>query len=253
MTTGTGIDVHRAKALEIAAQHGGEKPPEVVARANAYHAFLTSTAAAKPAATAGAPGPKAPAAEANKGANATPPAGKATTKPGAAAGAAAKPGAAAAAAKPAAGKPAAAATGKPAAGKPAAAAKAAAGQPTGAAVPADTKAPGGKNTYADVVAALRNVQQAKSKDDALAVLAKAGGGTKSVRDLKPANYDAVVAACATALDAPTETETETDPLDDGLGGGGDDGEGDPPEHTAGGLDAEMDPTAQPDRDEMGLS
>ena len=41
------LDVHKAKALELAVQAGGE-PNKVVERANAYHAFLSGKTAAAP-------------------------------------------------------------------------------------------------------------------------------------------------------------------------------------------------------------
>lgn len=219
MTDTTAANPNKIKALELANQHTAE-PAKVVERAQVYHAFLAGTAAPAAGATTG-------------GATTT----KATVGAGAGAGAGANKNAAGAnnnkpdAAKAAADKKAAekviadkAAADKAAAAKPKA--DAAKGAPTGAAVPPDTKAPGGKNTYADVVNALRKVKDKSSKEDAVAILVEDGGGAKSVRDLKPALYDAVVEACNNVLEA------------DGA------------EAAAGGQ--VEDPTAQPERDELGL-
>ena len=75
---------------------------------------------------------------------------------------------------------------------------------------------------------------------------KSGNGmrkcAKSVRELKPALYDAVFDAAVASLAGDGEPAAADDDL---LGG-------DPPEQTAGGLAADMDPTAQPARDDMGL-
>lgn len=200
----------KVKALELAQQSGGS-PAEVVTRATAYAGFLSGTAAtaAKPATAAG-PAP----ATGGKGA---------TAAPGSAPTAGAKK--TTEAPKTAEAKP---------ATPPKAAAKPAAGGATGAPVPGDTKAPGGTHTYADVVAKLREAMlaldpvQQVGKEKALALLAKTGGGAKSVRDLKPGLYDAVVAAVDAALQ-----------------------ESDPPEGGAGepGFD---DGTTQPETDELGL-
>lgn len=202
----------KVKALELA-QLGGGTAAEVVARANVYNAFLSGTAApANPA------NPKAGAATgtaANKGANATP-----AGAPKAAAGA---PKAAAAAANP----KAAAAAGAPKANgatAPKANGAAKAGAANAQAVPGDTKAPGGANTYNDVVAALCRVREKINKDEALSILSTDGGGVKSVRDLKPALYDAVVEGCNAALsdegapEGSAEFDTGTDqPASDELG------------------------------------
>jgi hypothetical protein len=158
------------KALELANSHptaGQSKDPaDVVARAGAYHAFLLDGVTPPKAAGAqGATGAKATTAKVTpaEGTKST-----ATTKPGTAA---PKPGAAAAAPK------------------------------------GDTKDPKGTNTYDDVVAALQKVMasvpgdnKGRDKGRALAyeILAAKGGGVKGVRDLKPALYDTVVAACEEA-------------------------------------------------------
>lgn len=119
---------------------------------------------------------------------------------------------------------------------------------TGEAVAGDTKGPDGTHTYNDVVAALRRVQECKlygtkeqAREKAFEIMAAKGSGAKSVRDLKPALYDAVVKGCDAALKPAKPAE---DPL------------GDPPERTGGGHDA--DPafdidglTGQPERDEFG--
>lgn len=223
----------KIKALELA-NHVGEKPGEVVARATAYHAWLSGAAAAP--AGAGA---------ANKPAGATTAAG--TTKPGATAGATGtattKPDPKAEAAKKAAAeaaKKAAEAAKKAAtdaAAKEAKAGKGAAAKPGAAnaqSVPGDTKAPGGKNTYQDVVDALCKVREAVGKDTALKILADDGGGVKSVRDLKPALYDAVVEGCENEISGEGGAAE-----DDGTGG-------------AAGAEFE-DPTAQPEVDELGLA
>ena len=178
MSESPSLDVHKAKALELAVQAGGE-PAKVVERAHAYHEFLSGKGTGKPA---GAPAAQATAA--------SPKPAAATT-----------------------GKPAAAPKATPAPGtKPAAAPKAGAAAPKAAAAGAppkgDTKDPKGNNTYDDVVAALQKVMrsvpddnQKKDKGRALAyeILAAKGGGVKGARDLKPALYDAVVAGCEEAV------------------------------------------------------
>lgn len=211
----------RHRALELANGTNGS-PEEVVKRATAYHAFLTSTAApANPAAAGGGAKTSTPPKDGAPG----------TTTKAAGASAPGKADAKAADAKPAAGKPAAA---KPAADKKPAAAAAAAGKPAAnaQAVPADTKAPGGTYTYGDVVAKLREVQTKlgtpEGRTKAFAILASAGDGVQSVRDLKPAAYDAVVEGCDAALV-----------------------ESDPPEQTGGGTVIE-DPTATPELDDLGM-
>jgi hypothetical protein len=200
----------KVKALELAQQSAGT-PDDVVKRAHAYLGFLSGSTAAAPAgAAAGKPAATAPAG------------GKPAAAP-----AGGKP--AAAATKPAEGKPTAAATkpaaeGKPAAapagGKPAAAGKPAGAGATGAAVASDTKAPGGTYTYADVVAKLREVQNDPDlgRDKAFAIMAGAGGGVKSVRDLKPVNYDAVVTGCNNALNGEGDNGGEGGVEVDALGG-----------------------------------
>lgn len=218
-------------ALDLANRHLGESAEKIVQRAHAYHEFL-SDAAVK--ATAGGATTKTETKVADKPVDTAAADKAAADKKAAAAAAAEKKGAAekAAAEKKVAAE-------KAAAEKAAAAkttTKTAAGA-TGAAVAADTKAPGGKNSYADVVAKLREVQntEALGRDKAFEILAGKGGGVKSVRDLKPTAYDGVVAGCDAAIAA--------------LSG---DDLGDPPEHTAGGLNAEDDPTAQPEVDELGM-
>lgn len=212
----TDLSPTKTKALELSIHVHGT-PQEVVARAAVYHAFLTGSAAAAAAA------PAASAASAG---------GKpAAVKPDAAAGG--KP----AGGKPTAGKPDAAPkteaskadAPKTEAPKPAPKATAAKAGASAQQVPADTKAPGGKNTYADVVEALRKVKDKTTKEDALAILKEDGGNAASVRDLKPALYDAVVEGCENALSGEGEDESG-----------------------AGGEAGFEDPTAQPDRDELGL-
>ena len=223
------IDLHKQKALELAAQAGGE-PAKVVERAGAYHEFLIGKGAAPTKVTA-------PAATAKPATAATAaPAGKPADKPKATPAAGSKP----------------AATAKPGAATPKAAAAG------GAAPSNDTKDPKGNNTYGDVVAALQNVMRSVPGDNdkrdkgrklAYDTLAAAGGGVKGVRELKPALYDTVVDACNAAAKAaavkPKATATAkaapaAAPADD-LGGGepeADDLAGDPPEETGGGLAAE---------------
>jgi len=122
-------------------------------------------------------------------------------------------------------KPATAPKATPAAGtKPATPTKPAAATPKTAAtttVPADgpardTKDPNGKNTYGDVVEALKAVKNAQNKEAALAIMAKVGG-VGAVRDLKPPLYDAVVAAATHALHPPKATSAGTVVVTDDLG------------------------------------
>ncbi len=205
---------HKIKALELAVQAAGTPTAaDTVARATAYYAFLAGTVAPAAGATTGA-----------AGANKNPATGANTTKPGAGtspAKTAAEKAAEKAADKIAADKAAAKAN-KGAAGATAGAKTPAAGGATGAPVAPDTKAPNGKHTYADVVEALRKVRDKSSKDDAVAILVEDGGGAKSVRDLKPALYDAVVEACENTLNAdgagdasgPVEDGTEQAPRDE---------------------------------------
>ena len=196
------LDVHKAKALELAVQAGGE-PNKVVERANVYHAFLSGKTAAAPKAAAAATATTA----------------AATTKP-----AGDKP----AKATPAAGT-------KPAAAKPGAAAPKAAETPKG-----DTKDPKGNNTFDDVKAALQKVmgslpndpKHEKGKALAYEILAAKGGGVKGVRELKPALYDTVVAACEEALKPKATAAAAAEPSADF------EDETDPPEETGGGLSAE---------------
>lgn len=230
MTDATPLNPHKVKALELAVQAGGETNT-IVARASAFHLYLTGNAAA-PAAAAGPKAPAAGAAGAAKPADA--PKAPGASKPGAAG--AKAPAAAAGPKTPAAGAKAPAAAGaKPAAAKPDAAKPPASAAP----IPADTKAPGGTFTYGDVVGKLREVQHAPGlgKDRAFAILAAAGAKVTSVRDLKPANYDAVVTACSAALNPEAAEE---------------DAFGDPPEQTAAGLGADEDPTQGPAADDFGV-
>jgi hypothetical protein len=167
---------HKVKALELANQFTGEAPEKIVARATAYHAFLTGGAAAKPAAAAAATKP-------------------ATTKPATTKPAATAP---AAAGKPAtvtapAGKP---ATTKPAATKPAATAP---------------KAQVGKYTEDQVRAKIREVasNEALGKQEALDILDE-NGNVQNVSQLKPENYDKVYEACQAALNAIPGSEATDD-------------------------------------------
>jgi hypothetical protein len=190
------VDPIKLKALELANAHpAGGSHDVVVARAGAYHAYLTGGAATKPA-TTGAAKPAT-----DKPAKATPAAGTTT--------AAAKPGAA---------QP------KPTTDKPKPAAAAGAAKPATPGAPAnDTKDPNGKNTYEDVVAALQKVMRSvpgdndkkdKGREKAYAILAEKGNGVKGVRDLKPALYDAVVDACEAAVKKPAATKPATVAVDD---------------------------------------
>ena len=224
MSDAPAVDLHKRLALELANTKGGTDA-EVVARAHAYHSYLTGTTAAPAAKPAtGAQGSK-PATTAT--AKATPAAGTkpaATTKPGAAA------------PKTPAAKPA-----TPGAEKPA---------PKG-----DTKDPKGNNTYDDVVAALQKVMRSVPGDNdkrdkgrklAYDTLAAAGGGVKGVRDLKPALYDAVVTACNAAAKAaagkPKAAAPATPPAGDFeeevAETPAEDETSDPVEETGGGLPAE---------------
>ena len=202
-----------AVALEALVAIKGGKPP------------ATGTATGKPA-TAGATQtqkPPAQSAAAATGKPATAPAAgtKATPAPGTKPAASTKPNAAAP---------------KPAAATAKAAAPAANGMPSD-----DTKDPNGKNTFGDVVAALRKLNKAQGKDVALAVLAKAGGGVGTVRDLKPPAFDAVVGAVeqalnpvkATAAGAGVVTDELGDPIDTSGASAATAGEDDPPEGNSG--------------------
>jgi hypothetical protein len=220
------IDAHKAKALELATVAGGQ-PDDVVKRANAYHAFLTGGAAPKPAAAKPAAAPAA------------------GTKPAETKPAAAPKATPAAGTKPAA--PKAATPGKPAAAAPKTGA-AAGGEPAG-----DTKDPKGNNTFDDVKKALQAVMRSVKGDDdkhtkgralAYELLAAKGGGVKGVRDLKPAFYDAVVAACEEAV-KPKKAAAAAAPaaqpsgdFEEDAPAGVEADETDPPEETGGGLPAE---------------
>jgi hypothetical protein len=237
------IDPHKAKALELANIAGGSHA-EVIARATAYHGFLTGTAAPKAAAaTTAAPKTGGATTTAPK---ATPAAGAAQTS---------KPGAAAPKTTPAAGTaPKAAATAAAPKGATTAP-KAAAAKPGAAAPmpPGDTKDPNGTHTFSDVSAALQSVvnsglnpkaskeDQAAARDTgkaaAYVILDKTGGGAKSVRDVKPALYDKVVkpAAAPAAQEAADDFGAPADPPvtdDDSVV------DSDPPEQTGAGQDAE---------------
>jgi hypothetical protein len=195
------MNPHKVKALELAVQAGGESAA-IVARATAFHLFLTGNAASPPPA-AGAKTATPPTGAAGGGKPADKPAA-----PKAAAGAKAPD-------KPAAPKPAAPAAGAPkaTAAKPGAGAAASA-----SAVPGDTKAPGGKNTYDDVVKALCDVRAKQGKENAIAIL-KEDGGVGSVRDLKPALYDAVVEGCRNALEGEGEGGAAADTTTEDLTAG----------------------------------
>ena len=78
--------------------------------------------------------------------------------------------------------------------------------------PGDTKDPNGKNTFDDVVTALRAVRNkpGNNKQSALDIMSKVGGGATSIRDIKPPLYDAVVAAATQALNPPKATASGAD-------------------------------------------
>ncbi len=118
-------------------------------------------------------------------------------KPAAAAAGAAVPDAAAKAA--AAAKVKAAAEAKAKAEAEAKAKAAAAAKPAGPA--SGTKAPGGKYTVDQVREKIREVatNPALGKSSASDILDQDGAGVKSVKDLKPENYDKVYEACQVAL------------------------------------------------------
>jgi hypothetical protein len=135
----------------------------------------------------------------------------------------------AAAAKAAADKAAAdkAAADKAAADKAAAAAKAAKPTPNAGSTagtkttppgpPAGTKAPGGKYTVEQVREKVREVAANPNlgKTTAIDILDQDGGGVKSVRDLKPENYDKVYEACAVAIQTEGgKTQASAAPEDD---------------------------------------
>ena len=250
------IDPHKAKALELANIAGGSHA-EVIARATAYHGFLTGAAAPKAAAaTTAAPKTGGATTTAPK---ATPAAGAAQTS---------KPGVAAPKTTPAAGTaPKAAATAAAPKGATTAPKAAAAAKPGAAAPmpPGDTKDPNGTHTFSDVSAALQSVvnsglnPKASKEDQAAAretgkaaayvILDKTGGGAKSVRDVKPALYDKVVAACEAAVKAakakpaaaPAAQEAADDfgaPADPPVTDDDSVVDSDPPEQTGAGQDAE---------------
>jgi len=199
-------DIHQDPRLHalIIAHDGGHPAEAVLERATKYHGFLTTGATGKPATAPAAGKPATPQTAGGKSATAPAAGGKPATAP-----AANKPAAAPGAPKAPAAKAAAPATAKtPAAGAPK------------AAPPSDTKDPNGHNTYGDVVKALQAVNAKINKAVALDILLKNGNGATSVRDLKPALYDAVVDASNAAIsdeaaDAGAEDPTagpETDEL-----------------------------------------
>ncbi len=205
MTDTLDADPLKVKALELASIHKTDEPANVVARAHAYHSFLTGKATGKPAT----------AATTQAAAATTQPAAAATGKP-----AATKPKATPApGTKPAASTKPAAAAPKPAAAKPAAAAAAAAATPPAAGQnpPLDTKAPGGKHTWKNMCDALTAVKTALGKDTALAVMEKVGGGATWARDVKPELFDAVVAAAKQAITPPKATTAGPVVVTDELG------------------------------------
>ena len=176
-------------------------------------ALLTRIAVALEALVAIKSGKPATASAAGTAKPATAPAAG-TAKPATAPAAGAAKPATAPKATPAPGTKAAAPT-KPAAAAPKPAATATATAP--ATGPSDdTKDPNGKNTYKDVVDALKAVKNAQNKDAALAIM-KNVGGVDSVRDLKPALYDAVVAAAMQVVHPPKATAAGTVIVTDELG------------------------------------
>lgn len=187
------VDPHKVKALELANVHIAPHA-DVIARANAYHSYLTGKATGKPA-TAATTQPAAAPAQSTAAATGKP---AAAPKPAPAAGAKATP---APGTKPAASTKPAVATPKPAAAKSDTAATPPA---AGTNPPPDTKAPGGKHTWKNMCDALTAVKEAQNKDVALAILKKAGGATWA-RDVKPTLYDAVVGACEQVLHPPKAT------------------------------------------------
>lgn len=230
------LDPVKAKALELANQHGGTHD-EIVKKAGAFHTFLTGAAAKVTTGANGAAAPKPGATTAPKPSTATPTAAKpgaatTTAKPGTA-----KPGAATTAAKP----------GAATAAKPGAAAA----KP--AAKPATTPAAGAAKSGApipmtEVTAALHKVMNAYADHDvgkkaAVAVL-KEVGKAGSVKDVKPDLYKTVIDACEVAAKkataAPAAAPTDATEFDAAPPISDDDTavDTDPPEHTGGGVDAE---------------
>ncbi len=202
------LDPHRAKALELANQHIAPHA-EVVARATAYHGFLTGKPTGKPA-TAGTTqttaAPTQPAAAAT---------GKPVTPPKPAG--AKTPPAAGAKAAPAPGTKPAASTKSAAAAPKATPATAATPPASGQNPPLDTKAPGGTNTWKNMCDALTAVKTALGKDAALAIMTKVGGGATWARDVKPELFDAVVAAAKQAITPPKATTAGPVVVTDELG------------------------------------
>lgn len=179
-------DDPKHRALELANIHGGGTAAEVVARASAYHAFLTGSGG-------GAPSGK-PAAK---------PAAQPATQAAKPAAPAAKP-AGTAAAKPA-----------PQAAKPAALAA----KPKSAAPPAQV----GKYSIDHIRAIIQKVVKAPGLGkQAAAELLDTEGGVKRISDLKPADYDKVYEACENELSggeagAGETTDAATFDEDDPLG------------------------------------
>lgn len=169
----------RQRALELANSHIGAtpiSPTEVVARAAAYHTFLTGAKATVTNPLANNKPDKAAAA-----ASGTPAQSSGTAK-GAAAGKPATTGT-----KPAAG-------GKPAAGKPAAAAMV-------AAAAGNVKGPGGTYTKDQVRDKLREIATTDGlgRDRVYEILKEDGEGVESLSALKPEHFDAVYEGCTNAL------------------------------------------------------
>ena len=83
----------------------------------------------------------------------------------------------------------------------AAAAAAAVKAPKPAGPAAGTKAPGGKHTVEEVREKIREVATNASlgRQSATDILDADGGGVKTVKDLKPENYDKVYEACQVAI------------------------------------------------------
>ena len=263
MTTTNGVDPVRTKALELANEHraGLTLPPnEVVARANHYHAFLTGAPA--PTATNKTPTPTAGATGPTSGGGGKPPAQTSATAPGPAKPQAQTQAPAATTKAPATttGAPKTATTTKPPAATTGAP-KTTTSKPPAAGGKPPAAGGGGQPTMSDVTLALQAVfgkaggAKGQGKEVAYALLAKAGSGAASAKDLKPALYSAVIKACndwqpEPAGEAePDFAESEGTPVvvpdtsgaaapappinadDDAL-------DSDPPEQTAGGAGAE---------------
>lgn len=98
----------------------------------------------------------------------------------------------------------------------AAAAKLASAPKAAGATVSGTKAPNGKYTVDQVRDKIKEVASNPNlgKASAVDILDQDGGGVKSVRDLKPENYDKVYEACQVALQS--EGQTATPAIDDDL-------------------------------------